>query len=311
MWYKDYKHSDFLKKEVVMRINRKEIFTIILFVVFMFVTLILPCVTLATPIPDTGQIKCYDDVGNEITPCPQPGEPFYGQDGNYSINPQWYTKLDANGNELLETATEWAMVRDNVTGLIWENKTDDGTIHDKDNYYDWYDAQDVFIATLNSQNFGGYSDWRLPTVKELSFLIDRNRYIPSINTTYFSDTVSSYYWSSTTNAHILLLAWIVGFYGGSMYSGSDDYHGYVRAVRAGQGGPLCPTESIYGEHSEQTELLRYIRDNVLSTTKEGRELIKLYYEWSPVIVKVMEEDEEFKEVVKEMIDGALAIVTRE
>jgi hypothetical protein len=24
------------------------------------------------------------------------------------------------------------MIRDNVTGLIWEVKTDDGTIHDKD-----------------------------------------------------------------------------------------------------------------------------------------------------------------------------------
>jgi len=31
-------------------------------------------------------------------------------------------------------------VRDNVTGLIWENKTDDGTIHDKNNQYTWYDS---------------------------------------------------------------------------------------------------------------------------------------------------------------------------
>jgi hypothetical protein len=55
-------------------------------------------------------------------------------------------------------------------------------------------------------------------------------------------------------------------------------------------------------------LLRYIRDNMLSQTPEGREIIRLYYEWSPVIVKAMEEDEEFKEDVKEMIDGVLGLV---
>lgn len=67
------------------------------------------------PIPDTGQTKCYDDGGNEITPCPQPGEPFYGQDAQHICNPHSYTKLDASSNDLPDTATEWVMVRDNVT----------------------------------------------------------------------------------------------------------------------------------------------------------------------------------------------------
>jgi len=49
----------------------------------------------AGPIPDTGQTKCYDNT--EEIPCPQPGEPFHGQDGNYLINPPSYTKLDASG----------------------------------------------------------------------------------------------------------------------------------------------------------------------------------------------------------------------
>jgi hypothetical protein len=40
----------------------------------------------------------------------------------------------------------------------------------------------------------------------------------------------------------------------------------------------------------------------------GQEIIKLYYQWSPVIVKVMEEDEEFKGGVKEMIDGVLMLI---
>jgi hypothetical protein len=72
--------------------------------------------------------------------------------------------------------------------------------------------------------------------------------------------------------------------------------------------PLCPTEVIYGEDSEKTELLRYFRDYVLSVTPEGREIIKLYYQWSPVAVKAMEEDKVFEEEVKEMIDGALLLI---
>ena len=73
----------------------------------------------------------------------------------------------------------------------------------------------------------------------------------------------------------------------------------------------CSAEKIYGEDSKEVELLRHIRDNVLSKTPEGREIIKLYYQWSPAIVKVMEEDEEFRAQVKEMIDGVLLLIEGE
>jgi len=145
--------------------------------------LVLPCVTFAVdcPVPDTGQTKCYDDVGSEIDPCPSPGEDFYGQDAQHSTNPQSYTKLDENGDDLSDTATEWVMVRDNVTGLIWEVKTDDDSIHDKDNTYTWQDAQDVFIDALNTAEFGGFDDGRLPTIKELSFIVNSDTYDSTID----------------------------------------------------------------------------------------------------------------------------------
>jgi len=73
----------------------------------LILTLCLTTAAFAGKIPDTGQTKCYDNT-KEI-PCPQPGEPFYGQDANYSINPQSYTKIDAQGNDLPESAAEWAM----------------------------------------------------------------------------------------------------------------------------------------------------------------------------------------------------------
>ena len=70
---------------------------------------------------------------------------------------------------------------------------------------------------------------------------------------------------------------------------------------------LCPSLQIYGEHSEEVKLLRYYSDNVLSTTPEGQEIIKLYYEWRPVIATMIEEDEEFRSNVKELIDEALKL----
>lgn len=71
---------------------------------------------------------------------------------------------------------------------------------------------------------------------------------------------------------------------------------------------LCALVQIYGENSEEIELLRTFRDNILSQTPEGQEIIRLYYEWSPAIVAIMEKDEEFKEYVKEMIDGVLELM---
>ena len=206
--------------------------------------------------PDTGQTKCYDDSG-EI-PCPAPGEPFFGQDAQYQGPPRSYTKLGYGGVELPDTATQadgWIMTRDNVTGLIWEIKTDDGSIHDKDNTYTWCDTNSTtnggyqgtcgagsdtedFIAALNAAHFGGYSDWRLPTIKELSTLVNSNipHPGPTIDTAYFPNTKSSGYWSSTTYAEEerLVGAWFVAFEAGVVFLAPKGDDLYVRAVRGGQ-----------------------------------------------------------------------------
>ncbi len=183
----------------------------------------------STKLPDTGQTKCYDN-DSEIT-CPPSGEAFYGQDGNYTINPPSYTKLDADGNDLADSATEWVMVRDTVTGLIWEMKTDDVSIHDRDNTYNWQDARYVFVAELNSSGFGGFSDWRLPTLNEMAYIVNCGTSNPAIDASFFLNTMSSHYWSSTTLANDTSHAFYIqmsGGYDGSGYK-SDSY--YVRAVR--------------------------------------------------------------------------------
>ncbi len=171
----------------------------------------------AGPVPDTGQTGDYTET--------------FGEDSDYTLNPQSYTKLDDQGNALPDTATEWAMVRDNVTGLIWEAKTDDGSIHDKDNQYNWEDAHSVFIQALNEESFGGFSDWRIPEIKELSFIVNCGRYSPAIDISYFPNIQSFYYWSSTTHTIFFDCAWVVNFSLGSVgyYYKSSTY--YVWAVR--------------------------------------------------------------------------------
>jgi rhodanese-related sulfurtransferase len=74
---------------------------------------------------------------------------------------------------------------------------------------------------------------------------------------------------------------------------------------------LCAVEKIYGEYAEETELLRCFRDSILSKTPEGYQLIRLYYEWSPAIVRVLTENRKFMEDVKEIIDDILPLIERE
>ena len=206
---------------------------------------------LSWPVPDTGLTKCYDDVGNEIDPCPSPGEPFYGQDANYTINPMSYTKLGYGGEELPDSATEWIMVRDDVTGLLWEVKTNDGTIHDMDNTYTWYDINpetnggdagtpgdgtdtEDFINALNSQSFGGFNDWRLPFMDELKSIVNYGAKFPAVNGGFFPNNSIFFYWSSSSYALSPSKAWEVFFdLGYELYNDkSDDRR--VRAVRGGQ-----------------------------------------------------------------------------
>jgi hypothetical protein len=73
----------------------------------------------------------------------------------------------------------------------------------------------------------------------------------------------------------------------------------------------CIAERLYGEDSEEVEFLRYTRDNILNKTSKGRKLIKLYYQWSPVIFETMEGDEKFKEEMKKMLDRVLLLIEGE
>jgi len=119
--------------------------------------------TSSCKIPDTGQTKCYDN-DSEIT-WPQSGEAFYGQDAQHTENAPSYTN---NGD---------GTVTDNVTGLMWQQSPDtdgDGDIDADDKL-----TYDQAVARASTLNLGGYTDWRLPTIKELYSLIEFSGIDPS------------------------------------------------------------------------------------------------------------------------------------
>ncbi|MCK7477908.1 MAG: DUF1566 domain-containing protein [Candidatus Moduliflexus flocculans] len=97
------------------------------------------------PIVDTQQTSCYDN-STEIA-CPAAGEVFFGQDAQLSGAQPSYTR---SGDGL--------SVHDNVTGLTWQQS------YEASQY--WDDAHCI-CAALNTPGYGGYTDWRLPTIKEL------------------------------------------------------------------------------------------------------------------------------------------------
>lgn len=141
-------------------------------------------------------------------------------------------------------------ITDTNTGLMWEKLSDDDSIHDEHNVYNWDDAFNVKVAALNAATFAGHSDWRLPNVKELQSIVDYSVPLPgpSVSSAFDSGCTDGCsvtlcsctragvpgYWSSTSYAsNTATFAWAV--------SSSESLTTYVAklsmlSVRAVRGG---------------------------------------------------------------------------
>jgi hypothetical protein len=178
--------------------------------------------------PATGQTTCWDSSGGVI-PCAGSGH-----DGEIQA-----------GATLAYTDNGDGTISDLNTGLMWEKKSDDGSIHDKDTAYTWDNAFAVHVAGLNSAVFAGHTDWRLPNVKELQSIVDYERWSPSVDPVFHTSclpactvtscscTASLNYWSSATVAYSPGFAWLVYFYGGDVLYDAKGGGYSVRAVRGG------------------------------------------------------------------------------
>ncbi len=155
-----------------------------------------------------------------VTAAPQQPDPLKRGSNSAETFGKGHPSYTDNGN---------GAVTDNHTGLIWVK---DGTSAgcNGGNAAQWSEA----VGFCNNLTFAGYSDWRLPSRKELMSIVDKKQHNFSINTAYFPNTHASQYWTSTKDSADSDYAWsILFFYGGvPSYDMSDNYH-YVRCVRAG------------------------------------------------------------------------------
>jgi hypothetical protein len=140
-------------------------------------------------------------------------------------------------------------VFDPISGLTWERKTDDGSIHDKDDRYTWSTgspwkpdgtAFTVFLAALNRKPcFAGYCDWRLPTIDELQSLNEAPSGgcgTPSLPCYSIpgATAAEAAYWSTSdgfTHSPDQVNAWFTDQR--STYPTPKNGSGWVRAVRGG------------------------------------------------------------------------------
>ena len=184
-------------------------------------------------LPETGQKKCYDSSGTEIS-CAGTG-----QDGEIRAGAEVsYPRFTVSGD----------CVNDNLTGLMWAKNADM-----PNRPKTWQEALD-YVASINSgSGLCGHKDWRLPNVTELVSLINfgesgnkstwlsKQGFINVQGSDRHSGSGFSNYWSSTTMEDHMASpavrpdnAWTVGMRHGGVrfYSKSNLY--FVWPVRSGK-----------------------------------------------------------------------------
>jgi len=71
----------------------------------------------------------------------------------------------------------------------------------------------------------------------------------------------------------------------------------------------CLVASLLGNESPELDILRQFRDEILSKTPKGREIIRLYYDLSPALIQAVEEDENFRDFMQKMVDSSLLFLS--
>ncbi|MCI5219362.1 MAG: DUF1566 domain-containing protein [Candidatus Electrothrix sp. LOE2] len=139
------------------------------------------------------------------------------------------SRLVDNGNGTitdLKTGLMWKQCLEGVSGNLCETGSPSS--------FTWQEALQQPGVVNNAGGFAGYTDWRLPNIRELDTLVEEQCYDPAINLNRFPNTPSSGVWSGSPNAGYSDGAWLVNFNGGSSGYGGRVNYDAVRLVRGGQ-----------------------------------------------------------------------------
>ncbi len=123
-------------------------------------------------------------------------------------------------------------VTDGKTGLMWMKcplgQSGNDCATGSATTYTWQEALEV----ADGYSFAGYTDWRLPNIKELRSIVEQRCYDPAINLEIFPATSSlSHVWSASLNVSDSYTAWNIYFYNGYLYRYYRDDSLQVRLVR--------------------------------------------------------------------------------
>jgi len=128
-------------------------------------------------------------------------------------------------------------VTDNKTGLMWKQCSEGlsgvncatGAVA----IYTWQGALQA-AQTLNAGvGFAGFTDWRVPNIKELDSIVEEQCTLPAINSVIFPATANTWYWSASPYAGNATGARVVVFSNGGGNTGSKSFNLSVRLVRGG------------------------------------------------------------------------------
>jgi len=169
------------------------------------------------------------------------------------------------------------MVTHKRTGLMWQRCAvgqtwSAGTCTGNASGLLWSGALQAAV----SARAGGYSDWRLPNIKELQSIVEEKCVAPSINESIFPNTPASRFWSASAYAGDSVSAWFVVFSLGYAGSYSKGHYSQVRLVRAGQSFSTFDTGS-----PEQTAPARLdLPIDATAATTGGSKAIVMTHGWN-------------------------------
>lgn len=130
------------------------------------------------------------------------------------------------------TAVTTSTLLDVTTDLVWrrcsEGQTWNGsTCEGEAIKYTWQAALQLAHQASDEDLLG----WRLPNVKELASITERDCVRPAVNSSLFPATPPDDFWTSTPSADDPDRAWVVAFFNASHSIKEKDRFIYVRLVR--------------------------------------------------------------------------------